>query len=122
MGGKGILTLLYAFLVGGALCALAQIIVDLTKTNPAFVMVSAVSLGAVLSGLGLYGPLVEIAGAGATTPLLGFGHSLVTGMLEDVARLGWFGLFTGGLRATASGLMAAIVFGYLMAVLFNPKG
>jgi len=122
MGGERTLTLLYAFLVGGTLCALAQIVLDLTKTNPAFVMVSAVSLGAVLSGLGLYGPLVEFAGAGATTPLLGFGHSLVTGMMEDVVRLGWFGLFTGGLRATASGLMAAIVFGYLMAVLFNPKG
>ncbi|HHX27422.1 MAG: stage V sporulation protein AE [Bacillota bacterium] len=116
------MTLLYAFLVGGALCALAQIVVDATKTNPAFVMVSAVSIGAVLSGLGLYGPLVDFAGAGAATPLFGFGHSLVTGMLEDAGRLGWFGLFTGGLRATASGLMAAIIFGYLMAVLFNPKG
>lgn len=116
------MTLLYAFLVGGALCALAQVVVDTTKANPAFVMVSAVSLGAVLSGLGLYGPLVDFAGAGATTPLLGFGHSLVTGMLEDAGRLGWFGLLTGGLRATASGLMAAIIFGYLMAVLFNPKG
>lgn len=116
------MTLLYAFLVGGALCALAQTVVDLTEANPAFVMVSAVSLGAVLSGLGLYGPFADLAGAGATTPLLGFGHSLVTGMLEDVGRFGWFGLFTGGLRATASGLMAAIVFGYLMAVLFNPKG
>lgn len=116
------MSLVYAFLVGGALCAVAQVVVDTTEANPAFVMVSAVSIGAVLSGLGLYGPLVKFAGAGATTPLLGFGHSLVTGMLEDARRMGWFGLFTGGLRATAPGIMTAIVFGYLMAVLFNPKG
>jgi stage V sporulation protein AE len=115
-------TLVYAFLIGGALCALAQLVVDAAETNPAFVMVSAVSVGAVLSGLGLYGPLVKFAGAGATIPLFGFGHTLVTGMLEDAQRIGWFGLFTGGLRATASGIMTAIIFGYLMAVLFNPKG
>jgi len=113
---------LWAFLVGGALCALAQVVLDLTKVNPALIMVSAVSAGAVLSGLGIYGPLVRIGGAGATIPLPGFGHTLVTGMLEDAASKGWFGLFTGGLRSTASGIMTALVFGYLMAVLFNPKG
>ena len=116
------MTLLKAFLVGGALCALAQWIVDTTKLNPAIVMVSAVSTGALLSGLGLYGPLVTYAGAGATIPLFGFGHALVTGMVEDAGRMGLFGLLTGGLRATASALTAAIVFGYLMAALFNPKG
>jgi len=116
------MTLLRAFLVGGALCALAQGVVDATKMNPAVVMVSAVSAGAVLSGLGVYAPLVRIGGAGATIPLLGFGHTMVTGMVEDARKLGWFGLFTGGLRAASSALTVAVVFGYLMAVLFNPKG
>ncbi len=111
-----------AFFVGGILCAIAQLAMDLTKTNPAIVMVSAVSLGAVLSGLGLYAPLVKFGGAGATIPLPGFGHTLVTGMLEDAARLGPFGILAGGLRATSAGLLTAILFGYLMAVLFNPKG
>ncbi len=116
------MTLLKAFVVGGALCALAQLILDLTKANPAMVMVSAVSLGAILSGMGLYAPLVRLGGAGATIPLPGFGHSLVTGMTEDIMRIGWFGILTGGLRAAASGITAAILFGYLMAILFNPKG
>ena len=94
---------------------------DITQANPAIIMVSAVSLGAVLSGLGIYGPLVQFVGAGATIPLPGFGHLLVTGMVEDALATGWFGLLTGGLRAASAGLMAAIIFGYLMAVLFNPK-
>ncbi|HHY18153.1 MAG TPA: stage V sporulation protein AE [Firmicutes bacterium] len=111
-----------AFLVGGVLCALAQLIMDLTKTNPAIIMVSAVSIGAILSGLGFYAPLVDIGGAGATIPLPGFGHTLVTGMLEDASKIGPFGILTGGLRATSSGLLTAILAGYIMAVLFNPKG
>lgn len=115
-------TLLRAFLVGGVLCALAQFCLDSTRANPALIMVSAVSLGAVLSAMGVYAPLVKFAGAGATIPLLGFGHSLVTGMLEDAQRLGWFGILTGGLRATSAGLTTAVLFGYAMAVLFNPKG
>ena len=116
------MTLIRAFLVGGALCAIAQGVVDATKANPAVVMVSAVSAGAILSGLGIYAVLVKLGGAGATIPLLGFGHTLVVGMVEDAQKLGWFGLFTGGLRTTASALTVAVVFGYLMAVLFNPKG
>ncbi len=116
------MTLLRAFLVGGALCAIAQAVVDSTKANPAVVMVSAVSAGAVLSGLGVYAHLVKLGGAGATIPLFGFGHALVTGMVEDAQRTGLFGVLTGGLRATAPALTAAVVFGYLMALLFNPKG
>ncbi|NPV70906.1 MAG: stage V sporulation protein AE [Firmicutes bacterium] len=115
------MNLMLAFLVGGAICAIAQLVVDLTKCNPAVVMVSSVSAGAILSGLGVYGPLVELGGAGATVPLTGFGHSLVQGIMEDSARLGFLGLLTGGLRATSLGLSAAIVMGYLMALLFNPK-
>ncbi|MGE5485218.1 MAG: stage V sporulation protein AE [Ignavibacteriales bacterium] len=116
------MNLLLAFVVGGAICMIAQLVVDLTKCNPAMVMVSSVSLGAVLSGLGLYGALVDLAGAGATVPLTGFGHALVQGMIEDSSRLGFLGLLTGGLRATSLGLSAAIILGYTMAVLFNPKG
>jgi len=116
------MTLFRAFLVGGALCALTQAIVDITKVNPAVVMVCSVSAGAVLSGLGLYAPLVKMGGAGATIPLFGFGHLLVTGMVEDAQRIGLFGILTGGLRAASPALTAAIVFGYLMALAFNPKG
>lgn len=116
------MTLVRAFLVGGLLCGLAQLVLDVTKANPAIIMVSSVSAGAVLSGLGLYAPLVKLGGAGATIPLTGFGHVLVTGMVEDAERSGWFGLLTGGFRAAAPALMAALVFGYAMSVLFNPKG
>ncbi|MGI6642737.1 MAG: stage V sporulation protein AE [Bacillota bacterium] len=116
------MTLVWAFVVGGTLCAIAQVFLDSTKANPALVMVSSVSVGAILSGLGLYGPLIKLGGAGATIPLLGFGHTLVTGMVEDAQRVGLFGILTGGFRAASSALMAAIVFGHIMAVLFNPKG
>ena len=115
-------TLIRAFLMGGVLCALGQLFLDLSKANPAIVMVSSVSVGAVLSGLGIYGALIELGGAGASIPLLGFGHTLVTGMVEDAQRIGLFGILSGGFRATAPALMAAVIFGYIMAVLFNPKG
>jgi stage V sporulation protein AE len=111
-----------AFVVGGALCVIAQLVMDLTGTNPANVMVWSVCAGAVLSGLGLYGPLLKLAGAGASVPLPGFGHSLVQGMLEDAGRTGLAGILSGGLRATAIGLTTAILLGYLMATVSNPKG
>ncbi|MGE5560061.1 MAG: stage V sporulation protein AE [Chloroflexota bacterium] len=111
-----------AFLVGGALCLVAQLVLDLAQLNPAHVMVLFVSLGAIVSGVGLYEPLVRFAGAGATVPLPGFGHSLVQGIMKDVSSKGWLGLFTGGLTATAIGLSVAVVFGWTMSVLFNPKG
>jgi len=111
-----------AFAVGGLLCVIAQLVVDLTGTNPANVMVLSVSVGAALSGLGIYGPLAKFAGAGASVPLTGFGHSLVQGMLEDAGQTGFSGILSGGLRATAIGLTTAILFGYLMAVVSNPKG
>ncbi|MDP2859976.1 MAG: SpoVA/SpoVAEb family sporulation membrane protein [Bacillota bacterium] len=111
-----------AFVVGGLLCVIAQLVVDLAETNPANVMVLSVSVGAVLSGLGIYGPLAKFAGAGASIPLTGFGHSLVQGMLEDAGLTGLAGILSGGLRATAIGLTTAILFGCLMAVVSNPKG
>lgn len=116
------MTLLKAFLVGGALCALAQGMVDTTKINSTIGMVSAVSTDAILSGLGLYGPLISFAGAGASIPLFGFGHTLVTGIDEGEQLIEWFEFLTGGPRATAPALTAAIVFGYIMAIPFSPKG
>lgn len=115
---------LYAmvFIVGGGICVIGQLLMDLTSLTPAHVLVLFVVVGGVLSGLGLYQPLIDIAGAGATVPLLGFGHSLVTGTIEDIKTFGFIGIFSGGLRATATGITAAIIFGFLMSVLFNPKG
>lgn len=113
---------LWAFIVGGLLCVAAQLLLDLTKLTPAHVMVIFVILGAVASGLGIYGPLVKLAGAGATVPLTSFGHALVQGVMEDLNKFGPAGLLSGGFRATATGLGAAVIFGYLVAVMFNPKG
>ncbi len=111
-----------AFVVGGLMCMLAQLALDLTEMNPAMLMVVFVSLGAVASGLGLYAPLVEIAGAGASIPLPAFGHALVEGIGQDVDQYGPLGILSGGLRATAVGLTVAILSGYLMAIVFTPKG
>lgn len=111
-----------AFVVGGLLCVLAQAVVDGAHLTPGNAMVLFVVLGAVASGVGLYEPLVKLAGAGATVPLPGFGHALVQGVIQDVARTGWVGLFTGGITATAMGITAAVVFGSLMALIFNPRG
>jgi len=113
---------LVAFLVGGCLCALAQLVLDIAKLQPAHVMVLFVTLGAVASGLGLYGSLVRVAGAGASIPLAGFGHVLVQGIAEDVATRGAIGLLTGGFRAASLALSAAVFFAWLMSVLFNPRG
>ncbi len=110
------------FLVGGLICVVGQLLMDVTSLTPAHVLVLFVVLGGILSGLGLYQPLVDIAGAGATVPLLGFGHSLVSGTIEDIKTFGFIGIFSGGLRATASGVMAAVIFGFFVSVLFNPKG
>ena len=112
---------LKAFLVGGAICVVGQILIDLTRLTPARILVLFVVTGGILSGLGLYQPLVDFAGAGATIPLTGFGHSLVKGAVEAVEKDGWMGLFTGGIRATAAGVAAALVFGYLAALIFRPK-
>lgn len=110
------------FAIGGGICAIGQLLMDLTSLTPAHVLVLFVVLGGILSGLGLYQPLVDMAGAGATVPLLGFGHSLVTGTIEDIKSFGFIGIFSGGLRTTATGITAAIFFGFLMSLLFNPKG
>lgn len=113
---------LMAFIVGGIICVIGQLLMDAVGLTPAHVLVLFVVLGAVLSGLGLYQPLVELGGAGATIPLPGFGHALVTGTIEDIDKFGFIGLFTGGLRATAAGVTMAVVMGLMMSLLFNPKG
>lgn len=111
-----------AFIVGGIICLIGQLLMDLTPLTPAHVLVLFVVSGGVLSGLGLYQPLADIGGAGATVPLIGFGHALVSGTIEDVDRFGLLGIFTGALRSTAAGITAAVVFGFFMSIVFNPKG
>lgn len=112
---------LRAFLLGGALCAVAQVLIDKTRLMPARILVLYVVAGVVLSGLGLYEPLADWGGAGASVPLTGFGHTLAKGVREAVAEEGWLGVLTGGLRAGAGGVAAAIVFGYLAALLFSSR-
>ncbi|NLJ40884.1 MAG: stage V sporulation protein AE [Clostridiales bacterium] len=112
---------LKAFITGGVICVIGQILLDRTNLTPARILVSFVTAGVILTALGIYEPIVEFGGAGATVPLLGFGYSLAKGAIKGVKESGAFGAFTGGVMATAGGITAAIVFGYLAAVLFNPK-
>ena len=111
---------LKAFLVGGLFCLAGQILIDRTKLTPARILVSYVVAGVILSAVGLYKPLVDFAGCGATVPLTGFGHTLAKGVREAVASDGWIGIFTGGLPAAAGGVTAAVVAGVLMAAIFRP--
>jgi len=115
--------LLLAFVIGGLLCVIGQLFMDLTRSSitPAHVLVGFVTGGAILSALGLYQPLVDLAGAGATIPLSGFGHSLAQGAIRAVQSKGLLGAFAGGIEATAAGIGAAVVFGYAIAVVFNPR-
>ncbi len=111
-----------AFIIGGVICVIGQLLMDLTKLTPAHVLVSFVVAGTILGGFGWYQPLIDLGGAGATIPLTGFGNSLAVGTIEAVDKQGFLGIFTGALTATAAGMMAAIIFGFIMAVIFNPKG
>lgn len=113
-------TLGKAFLVGGIFCAVGQILIDKTKLTPARILVGYVVMGVLLSALGLYQPIVDFAGAGATVPLTGFGHLLATGVQKAVAEKGLLGALTGGLTAAAAGITAAMIFGLLVALMFNP--
>jgi len=112
---------LKAFLVGGVLCAIGQILIDKTKLTPAKILVSYVVAGAVLGGLGIYQYIADWGGAGATVPLTGFGYNLAKGVQKAVQEQGVLGVLTGGVKASAAGITAAIFFGYLMALLFRPK-
>ena len=110
-----------AFLCGGLLCAVGQIILDKTALTPARILTGYVVAGVILQAVGLYQPLVDWAGAGATVPLTGFGYSLAKGVAKAVGEQGLLGVITGGLTATAGGIAAAVVFGLLMAILCKPK-
>ncbi len=110
-----------AFLIGGLLCVIGQILIDKTKLTPARILVCYVVAGVILGGLGWYKPLVDFAGAGATVPLTGFGYNLAKGVKEAIQKDGWLGILTGGLTATAGGITAAVVFAGLMALIFKPK-
>ena len=110
-----------AFVIGGALCVIAQLLIDYTKLTPAKILVSYVVLGVILGGLGIYSPLVDFAGAGASVPLLGFGNTLAKGVREAVQESGFLGIFTGGLKSTAGGITVAIVSGLVVSLIFKPK-
>jgi stage V sporulation protein AE len=110
-----------AFWVGGVICAIAQILIDKTKMTPARILVSFVVAGVVLGFLGLYEPIVDYAGAGATVPIIGFGNTLAKGVIKGIAEKDFLGVFTGGTSAAAGGIAASIFFGFLMAIIFTPK-
>jgi len=112
---------LRAFIVGGTICLIGQILMDKTSLTPARILVSFVTAGVILGALGIYDPIVEYGKAGATVPLPGFGYSLAKGTIKEVQKNGLIGAFTGGIKATSAGIAAAIFFGYIMAIIFNPK-
>jgi stage V sporulation protein AE len=117
----GIMPYVWAFAVGGGLCVIAQILIDRTKLTPARILVLYVVTGVFLGGIGAYEPLIELAGAGATTPLTGFGYLISKGVRQAVAEQGLLGALTGGFRAAAGGIAAALVFGYLVCLVFSGK-
>ena len=116
-----LLQFIRAFLVGGALCAIAQILIDKTRLTPARILVIYVVSGVILGAVGLYKPLVSVAGAGATVPLTGFGYLISEGIREAVDKQGLLGALTGAFTAAAGGISAALIFGYLAAILFKGK-
>ena len=111
---------LWAFLVGGGICVAGQLLIDCTKLTPARILVSFVVLGVLLTAIGVYEPLVEFAGAGATVPLTGFGYSLAKGVKAAVTEHGLIGALMGGLEATAAGITASVLFGFIAALLVRP--
>lgn len=116
-----LLTYLKVFMVGGLLCALGQLLIDYTKLTPARILTIYVVAGVILGGLGLYQPLADWAGAGASVPLTGFGNTLARGVREAVEEKGLLGVFTGGFTAASGGICAAVFFGLIVALIFKPK-
>lgn len=110
-----------AFIVGGTLCLIGQLLIDKSKLTPARILVCYVVAGVILSATGIYQKLVDFAGAGATVPLTGFGHTIAKGVRDAVTKNGFLGIFTGGLTASAGGITAAILFGLIMSVIFKAK-
>lgn len=115
------MNLLKAFLVGGAICAIGEFLVLKTKLTPARILVGYIVAGVFLSAVGLYGPIADFAGAGASIPLTGFGHALTTGVRRAIQEVGFIGVFTGGLTQTAAGISAAVFFGTLIALVCKPR-
>jgi stage V sporulation protein AE len=115
-------TFLWAFVVGGGICAIGQIILDVSKLTPGHIMVILVVAGAILDGLGLYDPLIRFAGAGATIPITSFGNALVHGALAEADKHGLIGIITGIFEVTSAGVSAAILFAFLAAVFARPRG
>ena len=111
----------WCFIIGGTICAIGQVLIDKTKMTSARILVLYVTAGAILTGLGIYPKLVEAGGAGATVPLTGFGYSLAKGTMKAVDEQGLIGVFTGGVKATSAGISAAILFGFIAALLSKPK-
>ncbi|MFD2168857.1 stage V sporulation protein AE [Tumebacillus lipolyticus] len=116
------MTFFYAFLIGGLICVVGQLLIDLTNLTPAHAMSALVVLGAVLDGFGLYEPLIELAGAGASIPITSFGNALVHGAMAEAEQHGIVGIITGIFEVTSAGVSAAIVFSFFAALLFKPKG
>ena len=115
------MSLLKCFVVGGIICVIGQILIDKTKLTPARILVIFVTTGCILGGLGIYKYLVDFAGCGATVPLTGFGYNLAKGAIEGVKESGLVGAFTGGVKASAGGISAAVFFGYLASLISKPK-
>ena len=113
--------LIKCFITGGLICIIGQILIDKTKLTPARILVTFVTTGVILGGLGLYKYLVDFAGAGATVPLTGFGYNLAKGAIEEVSQNGLVGAFVGGVKASAGGIAAAVFFGYIASVISKPK-
>ncbi|ALS27234.1 stage V sporulation protein AE [Paenibacillus cisolokensis] len=113
---------LWAFIVGGAICVVGQLLFDVAKLTPAHTMALFVVAGAVLDGFGLYEPLIDFAGAGATVPITSFGNALVHGALTELHRVGWIGVLTGIFKVTSAGVSAAIIFSFLASLVVRPKG
>lgn len=113
---------LWAFVIGGAICVLGQLLFDVAKLTPAHTMSTLVVLGAIVDGLGWYEPLIEFAGAGVTVPITSFGNALVHGALSELERDGWIGVITGIFEVTSAGISSAIIFSFLAALIFKPKG
>lgn len=111
----------WAFVVGGAICLIGQILLSKTNLTPARILVIFVTSGVILTAIGVYEPIAELGGAGAEVPLTGFGYALAKGAFESVDKIGLLGALSGGVTATATGITAAIVFGYLVALIFKPK-
>lgn len=116
-----IIEYLKVFLVGGILCSIGQILIDKTKLTPARILVVFVTLGAIFTAIGIYGPLVKWGSSGATVPISGFGYSLAKGVMEEVDKQGFMGIFIGGVKATSAGIATAVFFGYIAALVSKPR-